>query len=50
MTFSTLSILLPATIMLHVTEEFLFPGGLLNGMLSLDHRRQKVLEQVILCG
>ena len=26
-TFSILSILLPAAIMLHVTEEFLFPGG-----------------------
>jgi hypothetical protein len=26
-TFSTLSILLPAAIMLHVTEEFLYPGG-----------------------
>jgi len=26
-TFSTLSLLLPAAIMLHVTEEFLFPGG-----------------------
>ncbi len=26
-TFSNLSILLPAAIMLHVTEEFLFPGG-----------------------
>ncbi|WP_221392934.1 HXXEE domain-containing protein [Dyadobacter sp. NIV53] len=26
-TFSTLAILLPAAIMLHVTEEFLFPGG-----------------------
>jgi hypothetical protein len=25
--FSTLSILLPVVIMLHVTEEFLFPGG-----------------------
>ncbi|TDW49162.1 uncharacterized protein with HXXEE motif [Flavobacterium sp. 270] len=25
--FSTLSILLPAAIMFHVTEEFLFPGG-----------------------
>lgn len=27
LTFSTLSILLPAAIMLHVTEEFLYPGG-----------------------
>ena len=26
-TFSTLSVLLPAAIMLHVTEEFLYPGG-----------------------
>jgi hypothetical protein len=26
-TFSLLSILLPAAIMLHVTEEFLYPGG-----------------------
>ena len=26
-TFSTLAILLPAAIMLHVTEEFMFPGG-----------------------
>lgn len=25
--FSTLAILLPAAVMLHVTEEFLFPGG-----------------------
>jgi hypothetical protein len=25
--FSTLTILLPAAVMLHVTEEFLFPGG-----------------------
>jgi hypothetical protein len=28
--FSTLSILLPAAIMLHVTEEFLFPGGFIE--------------------
>ena len=26
-TFSTLTLILPACIMLHVTEEFLFPGG-----------------------
>jgi hypothetical protein len=30
LTFSTLSILLPAAIMLHVTEEFLFPGGFIE--------------------
>jgi Protein of unknown function with HXXEE motif len=27
LTFSTLELLLPAAIMLHVTEEFLYPGG-----------------------
>ena len=27
LTFSTLAILLTAAVMLHVTEEFLFPGG-----------------------
>lgn len=30
LTFSTLLILLPAAIMLHVTEEFLFPGGFIE--------------------
>ena len=29
-TFSTLSVVLPAAIMLHVTEEFLWPGGFSN--------------------
>jgi hypothetical protein len=30
MTFSTLTLILPACIMLHVTEEFLFPGGFIE--------------------
>lgn len=30
LTFSTLAILLPAAIMLHVTEEFLWPGGFIE--------------------
>lgn len=30
LTFSTLSVLLPAAIMLHVTEEFMFPGGFIE--------------------
>lgn len=30
MTFSTLTLLLPAFVMLHVTEEFLFPGGFIE--------------------
>jgi len=30
MTFTTLTLLLPACIMLHVTEEFLFPGGFIE--------------------
>src|ERR1700754_4536117 len=30
MTFSLLAIILPACIMLHVTEEFLFPGGFIE--------------------
>ena len=30
MTFSTLTLILPAAVMLHVTEEFLFPGGFIE--------------------
>ena len=30
MNFATLAIILPACIMLHVTEEFLFPGGFIE--------------------
>lgn len=30
MTFTTLTLILPACIMLHVTEEFLFPGGFIE--------------------
>lgn len=30
MTFSTLTLVLPVCIMLHVTEEFLFPGGFIE--------------------
>src|ERR1700744_2312485 len=30
MTFTTLTLLLPAAIMLHVTEEFLYPGGFIE--------------------
>jgi hypothetical protein len=30
MTFATLSLILPACIMMHVTEEFLFPGGFID--------------------
>ncbi len=30
MTFSNLALILPACVMLHVTEEFLFPGGFIE--------------------
>lgn len=30
MTFTTLALILPAAVMLHVTEEFLFPGGFIE--------------------
>src|ERR1700744_6158941 len=30
MTFQTLALILPACVMLHVTEEFLFPGGFIE--------------------
>src|SRR6201996_9819453 len=41
MDFHTLSLLLPAAIMLHVTEEFLFPGGFIEWYQELIPSKAK---------
>ena len=45
LTFSTLSVLLPAAIMLHVTEEFLFPGGFIEWYRELVPSKTKPVEK-----
>ncbi|HTE10260.1 MAG TPA: hypothetical protein VK645_04805 [Chitinophagaceae bacterium] len=49
-TFSTLSLLLAIAIMLHVTEEFLFPGGFIEWYQFLVPSKQKEQDPVILYG
>jgi hypothetical protein len=41
MDFNTLALLLPAAIMLHVTEEFLFPGGFIEWYQELVPSKTK---------
>jgi hypothetical protein len=41
MDFNTLALLLPAAIMLHVTEEFLFPGGFIEWYQELIPSKAK---------